>query len=76
MDLFGVKHESVTKIAGVDEILAFFLKRLGSVFEKTVEHPLILHNSKNSPMYALCFAAGNKKGAPIAVKIATHLVRG
>ena len=75
-DLFGVNRESVTKIAGVDEILAFFLKRLNSVFEKTVEHPLILLNSKNSPMYALCFAAGNPRGAPTAVKIAAHLVRG
>ncbi len=75
VDLFGAKNDSVTKIAGVDEILTFFLKRLNSVFEKTVEHPLILRNSKNSPMYALCFAAGNPKGAPIAVKIASHLVR-
>jgi three-Cys-motif partner protein len=73
-DLFG-GCESVTKIAGVDEILAFFLKRLMSVFAKTVEQPLILHNSKQSPMYALCFAAGNPKGAPTAVRIASHLVR-
>lgn len=75
VDLFGVKCESVTKIARVDEILAFFLKRLNAIFEKTVEHPLILHNSKHSPMYALCFAAGNPKGVPIAVRIAAHLAR-
>lgn len=75
VNLFGVKCDSVTKIAGVDEVLAFFLKRLRSIFAKVVDHPLILHNSKNSPMYALCFAAGNPKGAPIAVRIAAHLAR-
>ena len=75
VDLLGNKQESVTKIAGVEEILAFFLKRLNSVFEKIVEYPMILRNSKQSPMYALCFAAGNPRGAPTAVKIASHLVR-
>jgi len=75
VDLLGNKQESVTKIAGVEEILAFFLKRLNSVFEKIVERPMILRNSKQSPMYALCFAAGNPRGAPTAVKIASHLVR-
>ena len=29
----------------------------------------------NSPMYALCFAAGNVKGGKIALKIASHLAR-
>jgi len=75
LDLFGVKQDSTTKIAGVDEILAYFLERLKAIFERIVERPLILKNSKQSPMYALCFAAGNEKGAPIAVKIASHLVR-
>lgn len=73
MDLFGGEHQSITKIAGVDDILAFFLERLKSVFAKVVERPLILSNSKRSPMYALCFAAGNPKGAAIAVRIASHL---
>jgi len=75
-DLFGQTPESVTKIAGVDEILAYFLERLQSVFERVVEKPLILENSRRSPMYALCFAAGNPKGAPIAVRIASYLTRG
>jgi len=40
-----------------------------------VERPLILENSKHTPMYALCFAAGNPAGAPTAVKIASHLTK-
>jgi len=31
-------------------------------------------NSANSPLYLLCFAAGNEKGAPIAWNIANHLL--
>ena len=76
VDLFGETPKAVTKIAGVDEILAYFLERLKSVFERVVEKPLILENSRRSPMYALCFAAGNPKGAPIAVRIASYLTRG
>jgi len=75
MDLFGNAPGSVVKIAGVDDILAFFLERLRTVFEKVVERPLILENSKHTPMYALCFAAGNPRGAPPAVRIASYLTR-
>ena len=74
-DLFGHTREATTKIAGVDQILTFFLERLSSIFSKVVEHPLVLENSKRSPMYALCFAAGNRKGAETAVRIASHLTR-
>lgn len=75
-NLFGDSAESWTKVGGVDEILAFFLERLKSIFERAVDHPLILENSKRSPMYALCFAAGNPRGASTAVKIASYLTRG
>jgi three-Cys-motif partner protein len=74
-DLFGTKHDSVTKIVGADEILQYFLDRLRTVFPHVVQEPMILYNSNNSPMYALCFAAGNEKGGKIALKIASHLAR-
>ena len=38
-------------------------------------NPLPLYNSKNNPLYLLCFAAGNPKGAPTAVKIAQDILR-
>lgn len=74
-DLFGDADRSIVKIAGMDEILEFFLERLRSVFAKIVDRPLILENSKRTPMYALCFAAGNPAGAPTAVRIASHLTK-
>lgn len=47
----------LSKVAGADAILAFFIERLRIVFPHVVEKPLILYNSNKSPMYALCFAA-------------------
>ena len=54
----------------------YFIDRLQSVFNGVATNPLILRNSKNVPLYLLCFAAGNRKGAPIAVKIAQEILEG
>ena len=43
--------------------------------ENGVAEPGVLRNSSNNPLYLLCFAAGNDKGAPIAVKIANHILK-
>jgi hypothetical protein len=32
-------------------------------------------NSANCPLYIVSFAVSNEKGAPIALKIATHLLK-
>ena len=72
--LFG--HPSgQQKIADFDSIEAYFIKRLESVFTKVAENPLRLYNRRNNPLYLLCFAAGNPKGASTAVKIAQDILR-
>jgi hypothetical protein len=82
--LFGYAQEgrkyregSVYKALSIDSKFHeyIFIERLCTEFAGVVEHPLILENAKHTPMYALCFAAGNPKGAPTAVKIAAHLTR-
>jgi hypothetical protein len=40
---------------------AFFVQRLETVFAQVVKKPLPLRNTKNVPIYLLCFAAGNPK---------------
>lgn len=52
----------------------YFMGRLNQIFERVAPNPLPLCNSKNVPLYLLCFAAGNPKGAPTAVKIAQHIL--
>lgn len=74
-DLFGHEQDSVTRNAEIEGILEFFLERLRGIFPHVVKQPLILTNSNNSPMYALCFAAGNPKGGATALRIASHLTR-
>ena len=55
------------------EIGKYFIQRLQGVFEKVADPALPLYNSKNVPLYLLCFAAGNPKGASTAVKIAQDI---
>jgi hypothetical protein len=50
--------------------------RLKTIFAKVAENPLPLRNSTNTPLYLLCFAAGNPKGATTAVKIAQDILKG
>lgn len=73
-DLFG-QHTQTTKVATFEVIGKYFLQRLKTVFPGVAANPLTLTNSKNNPLYVLCFAAGNKKGAPTAVKIAQSILR-
>ena len=61
--------------ASFEAIGAYFVERLKTVFEGVAENPLPLRNSMNVPIYLLCFAAANPKGAPPAVRIANHILR-
>ena len=63
------------KVADFDSIEAYFIERLESVFTKVAKNPLRLYNRRNNPLYLLCFAAGNPKGASTAVKIAQDILK-
>lgn len=68
-------EETFEKGIKFDGIGEYFVKRLSTVFTKVADKPLPLLNSRNVPIYLLCFAAGNPKGAPTAVRIAQHILR-
>ena len=71
--LFGA--QSVTrKVANLRLIGEFFVERLGRLFAQVASNPLPLLNSHNNPLYLLCFAVGNPRGASIAVRIAEHIL--
>jgi three-Cys-motif partner protein len=72
--LFGKPEEQVVK-ATVDTIGRYFIRRLKTVFAGVADEPKVLLNSANCPLYLLCFAVGNPKGANIALRIANHLLR-
>lgn len=73
--LFGGEDERIVK-ASTETIGRFFNDRLKWVFAGVAETPAVLRNSTGSPLYLLCFAAANEKGAAIAVRIADHLLKG
>ena len=56
-----------------EAMAAFIVDRLDGIFCKVDSR--MLYNSRNNPIYLLCFAAGNPKGADTAVKIAGHILR-
>ncbi len=72
--LFGDIDVTV-KEADFVKIGKFFVNRLKTVFSEVAENPLPLRNSRNTPLYLLCFAAGNPRGAKTAVRIAQHILR-
>ncbi len=59
------------KAASPQKVAEFWLKRLGEAFEHVSPKGRILCNSRNSPLYLLCFAAGNPKG----VEIMNHIFK-
>lgn len=45
-----------------------------ALFTKVADHPRVLVGPTGTPLYLLCFAAGNPRGAALAVKLARHLL--
>jgi three-Cys-motif partner protein len=72
--LFG-DVEDVNRAANEEQIERFISERLKGCFVG-VAKGLILRNSRSSPLYLLCFASANEKGAPIAVRIAQQILGG
>lgn len=73
--LFG-EEEIISKTGTFQQIADYFVKRLATLFAGVAKRPLPLYNSRNNPLYLLCFACGNKRGAPIALRIADHILKG
>lgn len=70
---FG-EEEMFAKDTDYEAISRYFVSRLKTVFVGVAENPLPLRNARNVPLYLLCFAAGNARGAETAVKIAGHIL--
>jgi three-Cys-motif partner protein len=73
-NLFGDDATRTVKKATTETIGKYFIDRLKTIFTAVADAPLVLTNSRGCPLYLLCFAAGNPRGAPIALKIANHLL--
>ena len=72
--LFG-EEQVLTARNDQQSIVDAYLAKLRTVFEAVADRPRWFLNSRNSPQFAFMFAASNPAGAPIAVRIADHLLR-
>ncbi len=73
--LFDESREITARTGGFEQIADYLINRLKLIFAGVAENPLYLYNSKNNPLYLLCFACGNKTGAGIALRIARHILK-
>lgn len=72
-NLFG-SETRLEKVGSWEQIGNYFVERLKTIFAGVAEDPLPLYNSRHVPLYLLCFAAGNLKGAKTAVRIAEDIL--
>jgi three-Cys-motif partner protein len=74
LEIWGEKKETI-KISTFDLISEYFVKRLKTIFAGVAENPLPLYNSRNNPLFLLCFTASNPKGSATAIKIAQDILK-
>ncbi len=74
ISLFGDEPRQ-ERSRGNEQIADMFRDRLQSVFYSVAPTRRVFRNSRNSPMFDLFFAAGNPRGAPIAINIADHILK-
>lgn len=75
-DLFGDTDEKLARTAEVDDMEAYFGKRLRTLFPEVLP-PLRLNDSRGIPQFALFFAISNPepKAIGLASKIASHILK-
>jgi hypothetical protein len=67
---------ATVKTANFDAIGKFFLQRLRAVFADVADNPRVLPDAHGHPLFLLCFAVANERGAPIAKSIAEYILEG
>ena len=60
---------------GPEHIANLYRRRLEGVFASVAKTSRILRNSTNAPLFSLFFAASNRQGARVAIKIADNILR-
>jgi three-Cys-motif partner protein len=74
IDLFGLEKER--KVADFSDIERYYVKRLRTLFPGVARNPRRLSNTRNSPLFSLCFVCSNpsRKACETALRIAEHIL--
>jgi len=73
-DLFG-QHQVTERRVTEHAVAEYLIRRMKRIFVGVVDAPLVLRNSRKSPLFMLVFAASNRQGAKPALKIANYLIQ-
>jgi three-Cys-motif partner protein len=74
-DLFTSPETVREKDVNLQDLGSYYKERLNQVFPVVAPNPLVLRNSRNSPLFQLFFAAGNRgQGGKIALRIAKDIL--
>lgn len=74
-ELFGYFAPTETREIDHTVVTKYITARLNEAFYAVHQEPLVLKNSRNNPLYLLCFASGNQKGSSTAMRIANYLIK-
>jgi len=74
-DIFGQSIEKIDKACNSASIANFYKSRLKTIFSGVAEVDKTFCNSRGSMLFHFFFAVGNPTGAPIAIRIAEHLMK-
>ncbi|PSR03648.1 MAG: hypothetical protein BRD50_05445 [Bacteroidetes bacterium SW_11_45_7] len=67
--MFG-KQESIEKLdKPIERVAELYRQQLNNVWKYVTSAPLVLKNSRNTPIFHLLFASNNKSGLKIASQI-------
>lgn len=73
-NLFGEEEEIITKVSQpIKKIAQLYAQRLKTIWSEVTMEPLVLKNSKGSPIFHFVFASNNKNAARIAKDIIEKL---
>lgn len=67
--LFGVKEITSKIDNSINKIVEIYCQQLNTIWKFVTEKPLVLTNSRNSPIFHLLFASNNKTALKIASEI-------
>ena len=75
VSLFGETVTFSQRAPGVHGLLTIYKDRLKGLFgTRFLQESRTLRNSRNAPLFEFIFCAGHPRGAPIAKRIAGHLI--
>lgn len=73
-NLLENNEEDTFNKCSMEKIAEYINQRLNELFPGVSKKQGVLLNSKNNPLYLLCFAASNDKGKDIAIRIANNIL--